>query len=139
MVLTEPHTQGIFKKSHMCIYLHLNKVFPDGVDVGMQSPAKKAFHEPMQHSSSDETCETTNSHINNDDDSGIETTTPTTPVTSMLFCDTSHHPKVSYYRPKYTPPRSPLARSLSSNSNEETNKRYSLDGTNCFTFAPVQD
>jgi hypothetical protein len=92
----------------------------------------------MQHSSSDETCETTNSHLNNDDDSGIETTTPTTPVTSMLFCETSHHPRVSYCRPKYTPPRSPLARSLSSNSNEET-KRYSLDGTNCFTFTPVQD
>ena len=113
-------------------------VFPDSVDVSMQTPAKKAFTDAMQHSSSDETCESTNSHLNNDDDSGIETTTPTTPVTSLLFCDTSNHPRLSYCRPKYTPPRSPLARSLSSNSNEE-NKRYSLDATNCFTFAPVQD
>lgn len=89
----------------------------------------------MQHSSSEDACESTQLSFTADEDSGIETTTPTTPVTSMLFCETPQ-PRLPFYRQKYTPPRSPLARNP--NTSEET-KRFTLDGPPCFTFAPVKD
>ena len=113
----------------------LISVFSDGLDVGV-SPSKKAFSDnSMQHSSSDDACESTQLPFAADDDSGIETTTPTTPVTSMLYCETSHS-RLSCHRPKYTPPRSPLARPSNSDGSEET-KRFPLGGPHCFTFTPV--
>lgn len=110
----------------------------EGFEPGV-SPSKRVC-EPVAHNNQlehDEPCETAHlqfdiDHMDHNDSSSINTNTSTS--TQMVFGDL-HRP---FYRPRFTPPRSPLA-GPSTTQNHIDTPRSLGNSPSCFTFAPVRD